>query len=157
MLKYDERDVVTLAKTLKGEARGEPDDGKAAVAWVIVNRAARIRFAGGGAGCVGAIARVCLAPWQFSCWNPSDPNRGYLEKAPASAYAAERAIVEMVLDGRIPDPTNGADHYHTIDAPSWADQWPPDWAGDNPPNDQPPMAESARFGGHVFYNSEVAR
>lgn len=157
MLKFDERDVVTLAKTLEGEARGEPDDGKAAIAWVIVNRAKKVRFAGGGAGLVGAIARVCLAPAQFSCWNEGDPNRPYLLKAPAEAYAAERAIAELVLEGVTPDPTNGADHYHTIDPPPWADRWPPDWASDNPPNKQMPMAEVARFGGHVFYNSEVRR
>lgn len=145
MIAHDDRDVVTLAKTMEGEARGEPDDGKAAVAWVIVNRACRVRFAGDGAGRIGAIAKVCLAQWQFSCWNANDPNRAYLERAPASAYAAERAIAEAVLAGVIPDPTNGADHYHTIDAPAWADVWPPSWA--------PTMREVARFGGHVFYDS----
>lgn len=36
MLNSDERDVVTLAKTPEGEARGGPDDGKAAIAWVNV-------------------------------------------------------------------------------------------------------------------------
>jgi spore germination cell wall hydrolase CwlJ-like protein len=158
MLPHDERDLVTLAKTLEGEARGEPDDGKAAIAWVIRNRAQQHHHAPGLVGKPGAIAAVCLAPWQFSCWNTSDPNRKYLETAPASAYAAERAIAEVVLasDGT-DDPTNGADHYHTEDAPAWAAEWPPDWASDNPPNDARPMREVARFGGHVFYNSRLAR
>lgn len=157
MIAHDERDVVTLAKTLEGECRGEPDDGKAAVAWVIVNRASRARWARGLLGKVGAISRVCLDPAQFSFWNADDPNSKYLASAPPAAYAAERAIVEAILAGTLPDPTGGADHYHTIDAPAWADAWPPDWASDTPPNDQPPMAITARFGGHVFYNSTVHR
>lgn len=154
---YDERDMDVWAKTLYGEARGEPDSGKEAVAFVILNRAKMASHAGLLLGRAGAIAAVCLEPWQFSCWNASDPNRALLLSASPSKVAAERAIVDRVVSGHIVDPTNGADHYHTIDAPSWASSWPPDWALDNPPNGATAMKEVANFGGHVFYNSRLPR
>lgn len=149
MIAYDDRDVETLARTLWGEARGEPEDGKRAVAWVIRNRASRSRFAGALLGTPGAVARVCRAPWQFSCWNEGDPNRAKLLALPVDRMAGEMAIAAAVLDGGLGDPTHGADHYHTIDAPAWATLWPPDWA--------PTMQEVARFGGHVFYDSRRTR
>lgn len=148
-MQYDEHDLVTLARTLWGEARGEPDDGKAAVAWVIRNRASRAGFAGGLVGKSGAVAKVCLAPWQFSCWNEGDPNRAKLLTLSDDRCEHERAIALAVLEGDIADPTHGADHYHTIARPGWAQQWPPSWAA--------AMRETARFGGHVFYDSRASR
>lgn len=61
-------DIDILARTIYGEARGEPWEGKIAVAWVVRNRAER----GGWWG--DTIREVCLKPWQFSCWNETDPN-----------------------------------------------------------------------------------
>lgn len=148
MIVHDRHDVVTLARTLWGEARGEPLDGQIAVAWVIRNRAGRHRFAGSLLGQEGAVAQICRAPWQFSCWNEGDPNRaGLLLFGDDATLVVFRlvGVASKVLDGLIPDPTNGADHYHTIDPPSWARAWPPDWAAS--------MRETARFGGHVFYDS----
>lgn len=147
-MNYNEHDIVTLARTLWGEARGEPQDGQIAVAWVIRNRASRARFAGRLVGAEGAVAHVCLAPWQFSCWNEGDPNRAKLLVLREDQCAEQIEVARGVLDGAIDDPTGGADHYHTVDAPSWAREWPPSWA--------PTMAESARFGGHVFYDSRRA-
>jgi N-acetylmuramoyl-L-alanine amidase len=144
-MNYDQDDAVTLARTLFGEARGEPRDGKVAVAWVIRNRAERKAFAGSLLGQPGAVSHVCLAPWQFSCWNNGDPKRPLLIKLQPNQCPAESAIAVEVLEGTAPDPANGADHYHTIDRPSWAHAWPPDWV--------PSMREAARFGGHVFYDS----
>lgn len=145
MLVANERDLDTLGRTLWGEARGEPDEGKIAVAWVIRNRAERPAFARHLAGREGAVEWVCKAPWQFSCWNAQDPNRAKLVALHPHSFAVELQIATDVLKGAAPDPTGGADHYHTIDAPSWATLWPPDWA--------PKMVETARFGGHVFYDS----
>ena len=59
--------------------------------------------------------------------------------------AAERALAAEILDDAVPDPTGGADHYHTIARPGWAGQWPPAWARD--------YRETVRIGGHVFYDS----
>ncbi len=63
-----EGDVVTLARTLYGEARGETRTGIEAVANVIINRV-RARHRG------RTVSGVCLADRQFSCWNHNDPNR----------------------------------------------------------------------------------
>src|SRR5262245_20911607 len=65
-------DLDVMARPVWGEARGEPLDGKTAVAWVIKNRADHPGWWGHG------IAGVCRQPWQFSCWNPDDPNRAKL-------------------------------------------------------------------------------
>src|SRR5512134_3045692 len=59
-------DLSVMARTVYGEARGEPHEGRLAVAHVILNRAR----AGGWFG--AGVSEVCL---QFSCWNPGDPNR----------------------------------------------------------------------------------
>ena len=50
------------------EARGEPFDGKVAVAEVIRNRLKTGRWG-------NTIVHVVLAPYQFSGWNTKDPNR----------------------------------------------------------------------------------
>jgi spore germination cell wall hydrolase CwlJ-like protein len=148
MIVHDHHDVVTLARTLWGEARGEPSEGQIAVAWVIRNRATRARFADRLLGHDGAVAWVCLAPRQFSCWNESDPNRAKLLMLRDDQCRGQVGVALSVLDGLVADPTHGADHYHTINPPAWASAWPPDWA--------PSMRETARFGGHVFYDSRSA-
>ncbi len=148
-MEYGQDDALTLARTLYGEARGEPQTGKVAVAWVIRNRVERPAFVGSLLGQPGAVSHVCLAPWQFSCWNNNDPNRPLLLNLQSNQCPGEFAIAGSVLEGSAPDPTNGADHYHTINQPVWAQSWPPEWA--------PHMVEVARFGGHVFYDSRGAR
>lgn len=144
MFNYSTRDLDILARTLYGEARGEPTGGQVAVAWVIRNRASRARFAGDLVGDIGAVERVCLAPWQFSCWNKGDPNRALLMAADIPGYSAQLAIAGGVLEGTIPDPTGGADHYYTEAAPSWAGVWPPSWAEAMP---------KRTIGAHVFLDS----
>jgi N-acetylmuramoyl-L-alanine amidase len=147
---YDTRDLEVVAKTLYGEARGEPHEGQVAVAWVIRNRASRPAFVGlGMIGRPGALALACTMRWQFSCWNEGDPNREKLLALDVSEYGKQIGVASSVLDGLVEDLTNGADHYHTIARPGWAGSWPPDWAK--------VYAECARFGGHVFYNSTLPR
>ncbi|HJR27754.1 MAG TPA: cell wall hydrolase, partial [Pseudomonas sp.] len=82
-----EKDRDVLARTLWGEARGEGLPGQIAVAWAIRNRVndgkARSWWGEGYAG-------VCQAPYQFSCWNKSDPNFVYLSGSkpiPAGEFA----------------------------------------------------------------------
>lgn len=53
-------EILVIALTIWGEARGEPQAGKEAVAAVIWNRAQEQRK---------LPAVVCLQPRQFSCWN----------------------------------------------------------------------------------------
>ncbi len=125
-----ERNLDRLARTVWGEARGESDLGRLAVAYVPITRAeiaARFVAATGRQRHPlygdGTVASACLMPWQFSCWNESDPNLPKLlaldlesEEAQPSVWAAETALA-----GTVRDPTGGATHYHAKGImPSWA-------------------------------------
>jgi len=116
-------DILTVAKTMFGEARGEGITGMIAVGCVIRNRATHPRVRWWGVGWQG----VCLAPFQFSCWNEKDPNRKLLlaiedVSPPDPIFGLARAIAREVIDGLMPDITGGADHYHSIDVrPNWAE------------------------------------
>lgn len=133
------RTVDTLARTIYGEARGEPVRGKEAVAAVVMNRVARAMERGGwwwGA----TVAEVCRRPWQFSCWNEGDPNRAKIERADERDpnFAICVRIARRAVAGALADPTLGATHYHVQGvAPPWA-------AGREP---------SAVIGRHRFFNN----
>lgn len=130
-------DLEILARTVWGEARSEPFEGKVAVAAVVINRVeARHRRE-------TTIAGAATEPFQFSCWNPRDPNSVILRQITLDdKYFRESYKAALTaLDGE--DPTNGATHYHTIQQPKWATTWPPNWAiGEQP---------SAVIGDHAFY------
>lgn len=142
LLPRDPRDLPVrevLARTLYGEARGEPTPGKEAVACVILNRAARAEARGGSYWWGRDVAGVCLKPWQFSCWNPGDPNRPKLLAVTESnrAFRACLEVADRALAGAIEDITKGATHYHTrAVTPAWS-------------RGRTPCAE---VGAHVFYN-----
>ena len=108
-----------LARTIWGEARGEPRLGKEAVAAVILNRLKRGPERRFGA----TLEQTCRMPLHFSCWNEHDPNLPKLmavtEAIPAFRECKE--IAALAVDGQLVDPTNGADHYHThAVAPRWS-------------------------------------
>lgn len=127
-------DCELLARTLWAEARGEGVLGMAAVAAVIVNRAAK----GGWWG--GDIKSVCLKPYQFSCWNENDPNRKLLLRVGDEDrhFAAAKTIAELAVGKALADTTDGATHYHTKRvSPSWS-------AGKTP---------CRVLGNHQFYNN----
>lgn len=143
-------DIATLARTIWGEARGEPFLGKLAVGWVVVNRAGRPGWWGGP-----DLRSVCLKPWQFSCWNQNDPNRARMLTLAIGAplQSAERngledsvfrdcyAAAVLAAGGHLPDPTSGATHYF---AAQLARQGrPPAWAEGRHP--------VASIGGHLFF------
>jgi len=118
-MKLDEIDI--FARTVWGEARGEEELGKIAVAWVVKNRAADPKWWGHD------VIGVCLKPYQFSCWLKSDPNRKKLlavtEDDPV--FADCKKICAAVLAGEIPDPTGGATSYYAdtmVNPPRWAKQ-----------------------------------
>lgn len=129
------RDRDLLVKTIYGEARGEPDLGKAAVTHAILNR-----VASGGYG--QGVSGVVLAPaagvnpargfHEFSPWNAPGVPEGQtatlnaLPTADPTAYNHIGAIVDKVYSGQIPDPTYGATHYYGYmprppSGPGWAD------------------------------------
>ncbi|HRQ60493.1 MAG TPA: cell wall hydrolase [Alphaproteobacteria bacterium] len=135
---YREMETDVLARTLWGEARGEGVRGMEAVACVIQNRVhvarEKERYWWGN-----NIIQVCQKPYQFSCWNRSDPNFQKLQAVDgkdihfASALRiARRAVLECLMDI-----TNGATHYHadSIEKPYWA-------KGVDP---------RATIGKHIFY------
>ena len=144
-------DLDTLCRTVYGEARGESDLGRLAVAYVPVNRAliAAAFVASRGRHHPlygdGTVASACLAPYQFSCWNLRDPNRAKLLALDlASEEAAPCLEMAQAAIGRTaPDPSCGATHYCTLMAPRDGIDWPPDWTTGQTP--------TAAIGGHVFY------
>lgn len=134
-------DRVVLALCVWGEARGEPVEGQIAVACVIRNR---VRLAN-----VPQLRwrDVILAPLQFSCFNPGDPNRALIDRA-VTHYATQQPTPELqqalwiadgVISGACADNTGGATNYLT----GWLfRQDPPQWAK--------LMQQTKAIGAHVF-------
>jgi conjugal transfer mating pair stabilization protein TraG len=92
-----------LIRTIAFEAGEEPDEGKAAVAHVVLNRTKTGKWG-------DSIKEVVTRPWQFEPWmtrrkqmqslSPSDP-----------LYQEAARIADAVLSGQMPDPTAGATHF----------------------------------------------
>lgn len=128
-------DLLALAATIWGEARGEPELGQIAVGWVVRNRAADPGWWGDG------VLAVCLAPRQFTCWWDDQAERVSMVDEDDPRFRrclaiAARLINPQDMPGSIADPTHGADHYHARGVtPAWAD-------GRRP---------TARIGRHIFY------
>jgi N-acetylmuramoyl-L-alanine amidase len=135
---YQQLEIDTLARTLWGEARGEGTDGMQAVAHVILNRVA-VAQRHGKYWWGNNIIQVCQKPYQFSCWNRSDPNFKKLlavDEQDLHFATALRLARRAVIDALGEDITNAATHYH-------ADSITPYWAKNE--------AISARIGKHIFY------
>ena len=132
--------VEILARTVWGEARGEPVAGKEAVAAVVLNRVAlaeKPQFRWWGKTVVG----VCLAPFQFSCWNADDPNfpKLFNVRGADPVYATCLRTARRAVSNVLKDPTGGATHYHRRGIyPKWA-------------QNAVPLCE---IGNHVFYRIE---
>jgi cell wall hydrolase len=97
----DERDY--LIRTIAFEASGEPEEGKAAVAHVILNRERSGRWGDN-------IKDVVTHPWQFEPWMT---RRSEIEKLSPDdpRYRDAAWIADAVLTGQMPDPTAGATHF----------------------------------------------
>ena len=132
------REIDVLARTIWGEARGEPLEGKAAVANVILNRAK----IGGWWG--DTIAEVCRFPWQFSCWNEGDPNLEKLKNVTSAqpVFLECWVIAELAMAECLKDQTDGATHYMTVARREKG--WPRDWGDQKTP--------CAHIGAHIFFN-----
>nr|WP_269839554.1 cell wall hydrolase [Paucibacter sp. M5-1]MCZ7881974.1 cell wall hydrolase [Paucibacter sp. M5-1] len=129
------REVEVLARTLWGEARGEPQAGIEAVACVVLNRVRRQSYWG------RSIAEVCLKPYQFSCWNQDDPNRRQLLSLSSSDPQYRRAleVAKAAVAGDLIDATQGATHYYSKRL-----RRPPVWALGH--------SACADIGLHLFFN-----
>ena len=88
----DASDLFTLARTVYGEARGESDQGRAAVAHVVLNRFRSDKWFS-----AGTIEAVCRKPSQFSCWN----NDYFTTSTTVSClivFASVRSIIFTIAD-----------------------------------------------------------
>ncbi len=131
-------EIDILARTLWGEARGEGEQGMQAVAHVILNRR-KISQDKGGFWWGNNIIQICQKPYQFSCWNRSDPNFQKLNQVDESdlRFAAAKRIAKRALVGVLgKDITQGATHYH-------AETVSPYWSKTATP--------TAQIGNHIFY------
>lgn len=117
-------DIEVLAKTIYGEARGEPYLGKLAVAYVILNRAGYVATKPRNEFGDGTIAGACLHPKQFSCWNADDLNRPLLDQVTLDDHVYQVCMF-AALDAHLAmtaDPTKGSFFYWSakIPTPVWA-------------------------------------
>lgn len=129
-------DLEIAARTVWGEARGESQQGREAVAWVLRNR---VEATTGQFREDVSPADAALKPWHFSVWNAGDPNRLKMQAlalADPVLLACLAAVATAWAADRSADPTGGARHYHAAGiTPAWAE-------GRRP---------SARIGRHLFY------
>ena len=98
----DDREVIAI--TILAEARGEGKTGMYAVACVISQRMIDRKLTG---------SQVCLQKWQFSCWNPNDPQKGKLNSLlnhSMADYALQLADNLQRIDRSF---VGYANHYHT--------------------------------------------
>lgn len=119
-----QRDVLVLARTIYGEARGLDTKCRQAVACVMMNRAMS-HFRG-----KTSVADVCLDPKQFSCWNLDDPNRAQIiDTVPGSNVSFDECfeVANQAVRGGVADVTGGAMHYY-----SKAMKTPPSWVSGSP-------------------------
>jgi cell wall hydrolase len=100
---YDAEERDYLIRTIVFEATGEPEVGKAAVAFVVLNRERSGRWGDN-------IEEVVTQPWQFEPWMTK---RRQIEKLSRQdpRYQSAARIADIVLGGQVPDPTAGATHF----------------------------------------------
>lgn len=126
-------DPQIVALTLYGETRGEAVEGQVAVGCVIRNR---VRLGRWGP----TYARVCLAPWQFSCWTPQGGRENHAVVMKAAETLARSTtlpddtllrqciwVAQGIIGDWIRDQVKGATHYYSPSAmvpagavPKWA-------------------------------------
>jgi N-acetylmuramoyl-L-alanine amidase len=136
--------IDVLARTLWGEARGEDEAGRIAVANVVINRLA-LSEKGKNVWWGRDITGICLSPYQFSCWLANDPNRPRLLSVTKEdpVFRECLAIASLAEDRVLIDNTGGAVSYLNDvlvralrgTLPKWADA----------------MQETVRIRRHVFY------
>lgn len=137
---YDAEERDYLIRTIAFEASGEPEEGKSAVAHVILNRTLSGRWG-------DSIKDVVTRPWQFEPWmtrrreiqklSPSDPR-----------YEGAARIADAVLAGEMPDPTAGATHFlNPIIVRQRRGGSLPAWAHGNP----------HPIGRHTFYSPDEGK
>ncbi len=124
-----------LAQAVYFEARGEPAEGQAAVARVILNRVGDERYPGTICGVVFQNQRsMDRCQFHFACDGLSDRPHD-----PAAWETANR-IAYMVRENWLPDPIGDAKYFHSVAVGK------PDWTRK--------MVQTAHLGSHLFYSEK---
>lgn len=124
-------------RTIVGEAANEPDDGVAAVAHVIANRARSGKYGG------NRPTDVVLARGQFEPWSTRREELLALDdKDPAYARAAQLWDDAVANPGK--DPTGGATHFLNEDVVMRRSGKLPKWA----------TGDGQKLGAHTFYGGK---
>lgn len=123
---YDDSEEMILARAIWGEARSTSEQAQIAVAWSIKNRLGTKKK-------WDTYHHIVLEPAQYSAfWQkpPKDENLKALRDPIGTTnnpndhrkWKETYDIAEQVIKGKIPDPTDGANHYYddSIAPPSWA-------------------------------------
>jgi spore germination cell wall hydrolase CwlJ-like protein len=127
------QDVAFLALVLWREARGEPSEGKTAVAFSIMNRVRRPSWWG------DTVLAVLFKKWQYS--SVTDPKDSQLTKWPSDRDLQWQECLEIAHDvymNMVANPAPGADSYYADSIP------PPKWAD--------PKKFVVKIGHHSFYD-----
>jgi len=131
------RAMECLTQAVYYEAASEPLAGQQAVAQVVLNRVKHPAFPKSVCGVVyEGSSRSTGCQFTFTC------DGSLLRRPSASKWAQAQAVAADALAGRIGDEVGASTHYHA----SWMT---PYW--------QSSMVETARIGGHVFYQSPGPR
>ena len=103
-------DIDALARTMFGEARNQAAEGMQAVGNTIMNRVAKQTWYG------LTPYEVCHKAYQYSCWNETDPNCEIITQVNPSSpvFADALQIAQGVVNGTLPDLTDGSTHYQVI-------------------------------------------
>ena len=120
-----------LSEALYFEARGETVKGQFAVAEVIMNRVRSARFPDNVCGVINqGTGKRYQCQFTYTC----DGNPETIHEP--RAFERVSKVARAVLDGRAPDLTKGATHYHTTAVrPRWSRVY----------------TKTAAIGVHVFY------
>lgn len=127
-----EQDIHCLALNIYFEARGEPEDGRRAVAHVVLNRVADRRWPDNACAVIaqGWPEAGPLCQFSWFCDGRSDiPRAGH-------HWSDANRLAERVFWGRSTDPTGGAFWYH-------ADYVSPRWSKR--------LRRGPKIGHHIFY------
>ena len=124
--------VDCLALNIYHEARGEPLKGQVAVAQVVLNRVAHVRFPNEVCAVIKDGGEWPRGFCQFSWWCDGRSDAPLESKA----WRESLALADEVLSGAHGDPTRGALWYHaTSVAPTWRRDFD----------------RTGRIGDHIFY------
>lgn len=129
-LSHSSEEAEIAARTVYWEARGEPMAGKVAVAHVIKSRVLQPSWWGTD------VASVCLKRANFACTT----RECKVPPIDDPEFLDSRAAVLFAFMDVYPDDTEGATHFHKIDASS------PNWASK--------MTHTRDIGRHRFYKGK---